>query len=222
MSKLAVGCVGLLVVGVVGAAGASYFAYHKVTSAVAPIAQLGELAEVERSIRKQGPYTPPASGEPSPAQIERLLEIQHAVRARLGTRADEFYRRYRRYFEPVGGVTAPVGGAVDSAMLGLRMSLDLAGIYVDGRRAQVDALNRAGLSLEEYRWTRSRVYAALGVPFMELDIPGIIADVQEGRQPATLAPLMTEVPTGSPAVRRLIEPHRKVLEENVGMAFFGL
>ena len=222
MSKLAIGCVGLLAVGVAGAAGASYYAYQKVTSAVAPISGLASLPEIEGSIRKRGPYTPPASGEPSPAQIERLLEVQHAVRARLGTRADEFYRRYRRYVEPVDGATAPVGGSVDSAMLGLRMSLDLAGIYLDGKRAQVDALNRAGVSLEEYRWTRSRVYAALDVPFMELDVPGILAELKEGRQAATPASPMGEVRPGSPALRRLVQPQRKVLEENVGLAFFGL
>ena len=222
MSKLAIGCVGLLAVGVVGAAGASYYAYHKVTSAVAPVAALGSLGEIERSVRKQGPYSPPASGEPSRAQVERLLEVQRAVRARLGTRADEFYRRYRRYFEPVDGATVPLSGPVDSAMVGLRMSLDLAGLYVDGKRAQVDALNRAGLSLEEYRWTRSRVYAALGVPLVEIDIPGIVADAKEGRPPATRPNQMTEGPTTSPAVRKIVGPHRKVLEDNVGLAFFGL
>ena len=222
MKKVAIGCAVLLVLGVVGAAGASYFAYHKVTSAVAPLSELGSLAGIERSIRKQEPYTPPASGDPSPAQVERLLEVQRAVRARLGARADEFYNRYRRYFEPVDGATVPLGGAVDSALVGLRMSLDLAGLYVDGKRAQVDALNRADLSLGEYRWTRSRVYAALGLPLLEVDIPGIIADVKEGRQPDTPAYQMTEGPTGSPAVRKLVEPHRKVLEENVGLAFFGL
>jgi hypothetical protein len=222
MSKFAIGCVGLLAVGVVGAAGASYFTYHKVTSAIAPLYDLGSVSGIERSVGKQGPYTPPTSGEPSPAQVDRLLEVQQAVRARLGTRGDEFYRRYRRYFEPVDGAPVPVGGAVDSALLGFRMSLDLVGIYVDGKRAQVDALNRAGLSLEEYRWTRSRVYAALGVPLREVDIAGIVANVKEGHPPAPPAYPVTEVPTGSPAVRAIVEPHRKVLEENVGLAFFDL
>jgi hypothetical protein len=222
MNKFAIGCVGILGVGVAGAAGASYYAYHKVTSAVAPLAGLGSLPEIEGSLRKQGPYTPPVSGEPSPKQVERLLSVQQAVRARLGSRADEFYHRYRRYFEPVNGRTTRVGGAVDSAMLGFRMSLDLAAIYVDGKRAQVEALNRAGLSLDEYRWTRSRVYAALDMPLLEIDIPGMIAAAKEGRQPATPAYPVAEVPTGSPAVRRLVEPHRKTLEENVGLAFFGL
>jgi hypothetical protein len=91
-----------------------------------------------------------------------------------------------------------------------------------GKRAQVEALNRAGVSMEEYRWTRSRVYAALDVPFMELDVPGILAKLKEGRQAATPASPMGEVRPGSPAVRRLVEPQRKVLEENVGLAFFGL
>jgi hypothetical protein len=220
VSKLAIGCVGLLAVSVAGAAGASYYAYHKVTSAVAPVMQLGSLGDIERPVRR--PYKPPASGEPNRAQVERVLDVQQAVRARLGTRADEFYRRYRRYFEPVNGVTAPVGSAVDSAALGLRMSLDLVGIFMDGKKAQVDALENAGMSLDEYRWTRAHVYSALGVPFVEIDIPGIVADVQEGRQPVPQSYHLSQDTIGSPAVRRLVEPHRKTLEENVGLAFFGL
>ena len=102
------------------------------------------------------------------------------------------------------------------------MALDLAGIFMDGKRAQVDALDRAGMSLEEYRCTRAQAYGALGVPFMEIDIPGIVADAKEGRPPAPQALHLSDVPTGSPAVRRLVEPHRKMLEENVGLAFFGL
>src|SRR6476469_2143971 len=103
------------------------------------------------------------------------------------------------------------------------MSLDLAGVFVDGKRAQVDALNRVGMSLAEYRWTRSRVYGALDVPFMEIDIYRMIADAKEGRPPSPRAAVMAGGGgTGSPAVRRLVEPHRKILEENVGLAFFGL
>lgn len=222
MNKLAIGCVGILAVGMVGAAGASYYAYHNVTSAVAPLYDLGSIPAMERSVRNQGPYSPPASGEPTTAQVERLLEVQQAVRTRLGTRADEVYHRYRPYFEPVDGATVPVGSAVDSAMMGFRMSMDLAGIYVEGKRAQVDALNRAGLSLEEYRWTRSRVYGALGVPLPEIDVARMVADVKEGRQAMGAARPLTDAPPDSPAVRKIVEPYRKVLEENVGLAFFDL
>lgn len=222
MNKVVIGCLGLLGVAVVGTAGASYFAYQKVTSAVAPLYDLGSVAELEQSVRERGPYAPPASGEPSPAQLDRLLQVQQAVRSRLGARADQLYHRYRKYFEPVDGVKAPVGGAVDSALLGLRMSLDLAGIYVEGKRAQVDALNRAGLSMEEYRWTRSRVYAALGVPLPEMDIADVVTAVKEGRPPGTPTQPVTEERAGAAAVLKMIEPHRKGLEDNVGLAFFDL
>ena len=83
MSKLAIGCVGLLAVGVVGGAGASYYAYHRVTSAIAPVAELASLGDIERSIRNHDEYTPPASGQPSRAQVDGLLSVQQAVRARL-------------------------------------------------------------------------------------------------------------------------------------------
>lgn len=222
MKKLAIGCAVLLVLGIAGAAAASYITYRKVTTTFNQFAQLGSVPELERSIRKQGPYTPPASGEPSRAQVERLVEVQQAVRTRVGTRADEILHRYRRYFEPVDGRTW-VGGTVDTALVTIRFYRDLAGIYVEGKRAQVDALNRAGMSLEEYRWTRSRVYGALGVPLMDIDIARIIEDVKEGRQTAGPAFQMA-VDTGgsSPALKSLIESHREALGANAPLAIFGL
>jgi hypothetical protein len=215
MKKLVIGCAVLLALGIAGAAGASYFAYRKVTSAFAGFAELGSIPERERSIRKQAPYTPPPSGEPSRTQVERLLEIQQAVRVRLGTGADEIERRYHRLLAKDSATVVDLPELVSAYR-------DLAAAYVDAKRAQVDALNRAGRSLEEYRWTRSQVYAALGVPLMDLDVSQIIEDGKAGRQPVAPVYRMTVGPTGSPAVQRLVEPHRKVLEANVGLAFFGL
>jgi hypothetical protein len=215
MKKLAIGCAVVLGIGFVGAAGASYYAYHKVTSAFAGFAELGSLPELERSVRKQGTYTPPASGEPSQAQIARLLEVQQAVRSRLGVRAKEIEYRYRKLLAKDSATV------VDAPEL-ISAYRDLAKAYVDAKRAQVDALNQAGLSLEEYRWTRSQVYAALGMPIMDLDVARMIDDVKQGRQPEAPAQRLTIGPTGSPVVQKLVEPHRKVLEGNAGLAFFGL
>jgi len=215
MKKLAVGCAVILGVGAAGAAAASYYAYHKVTSAFAGFAELGTLPELERSVRKQGHYAPPASGEPSPAQLQRLLQVQQAVRTRLGARADEIERRYRK-------LLAKDSATVVDAPEIISAYRDLAAAYVDAKRAQVDALNRAGFSLEEYRWTRLQVYSALGMPLMDLDVAGMIADVKQGRQPAMPVYRMMVGPTGSPAVQKLVEPQRKALEANAGLAFFGL
>jgi hypothetical protein len=215
MKKLAIGCAVLLVLGMVGAAGASYYAYRKVSSTFAGLAELGSLPEIERSVRNQRAYEPPAAGEPSAAQVERLLEIQGAVRARLGVRADEIEHRYRRLLakDSVTVVDVP-------ELLGAYR--DLAGAYVDGKRAQVDALNRAGLSLDEYRWIRSRAYGALGMSLLDVDLPGIVEDVKAGRRPATPATRMVAPSSPSPELLARVEPHRKALESNIGLAFFGL
>lgn len=215
MKKFAIGCAVVLGLGAAGATAASWYAYHKVSSAFAGFAQLSTIPDLERSVRNQGPYTPPASGEPSPKQLDRLLQVQQAVRDRLGTRANEIEYRYRKL------LAKKEATAVDAPEL-ISAYRDLAAAYMDAKRAQVDALNRAGLSLEEYRWTRSQAYGALGMPLMDLDIAGIIADVKQGRQPTVPAYHMTLGPTGSPAVQKLVEPHRKALEDNAGLAFFGL
>ena len=215
MKKLAIGCAVLLVIGMVGVAGASWVAYRKVSSTFAGFAELGSLPELERSIREQRRFSPPASGEPSRAQVQRLLEVQGAVRARLGDRADEFERRYRRL------LAKDRATAADAPEI-LSAYRDLAGAYMDAKRAQVDALNRAGLSLEEYRWTRSRAYAALGMPLIDVDLSGLIADVQAGRSPAASTYRVADTSAGSQVVRRMVEPHREALEANVGLAFFGL
>jgi hypothetical protein len=214
MKKLAIGCVVLLALGVVGAGGASYFAYRKVSSTFTGFAELGTLPELERSVRNQRPFTPPPSGEPSQVQVAGLVEIQGVVRSRLGARAEEIERRYHRLLAK-DGVTA-----VDLPEL-VSAYRDLAGAYMDAKRAQVDALNRAGLSLEEYRWTRSRAYAALGIALLDVDVSGIIQEVKAGRTPATPATRLAAEPPASPALRARVEPERAALERNVGLAFFG-
>jgi hypothetical protein len=215
MKKLAIGCAVLMVLGVVGAGGASYFASRKVSSTFAGFAQLGRLPELERSVRNQRPFTPPAGEEPSQVQLDRLLAVQQAVRTRLGASADEIERRYQRLLAKDDATAVDLPELVSAYR-------DLAGAYMEAKRAQVDALNRAGLSLEEYRWIRSRAYAALGMSLPDVDVSGIIEDVKAGREPVTPALRLSDVSSGSPALRRRVEPHRKTLEANLGLAFFGL
>ena len=215
MKKLAIGCAVLLLVSMVGAAGASYYAYHKVSSAFTQFAELGSLPEIERSVKNQRPYQPPPAGEPSADQIRRLLDVQGAVRTRLGVRADEIEHRYHRLLAKDSATVVDVPELVGAYR-------DLAGAYMDAKRAQVDALNRAGLSLDEYRWIRSRAYGALGMSLLDVDVSRIIEDVKAGRQPTTPATRPVPVTPASPALRARVEPHRKALESNIGLAFFGL
>jgi hypothetical protein len=191
-----------------GAVTVPYLISSSVTSAAEGlIAELSSLPELERSVRKQGPYTPPPSGEPSRAQVERVLAVQQAVRSRLGPRTAELERRYQRLL------------ARNNHDLGNHR--EYAATYLDAKRAQVDALNREGFSLEEYRWTRAQVYAALGVPLVDIDLSRIVAEVKQERQTAP-PHLMTAGTAGSPAMKELVEPYRQVLVANAALASYGL
>ena len=149
------------------------------------------------------------------AQLDRYLGVQEQVRARLGTRVGEFERKYK-------SLLAKDTAALTDAPAIIAAYRDLAATYVDAKRAQVAALNDAGLSLEEYRWVRRQAYAAIGMPLMEIDVGRIVEDMKQGRTPEQPTPAMNIEPTGQPATIKLVEPHRKTLEANAGLAFFGL
>ena len=212
MKKLAIGCVVLLVLGIAGIAAVSY-GFSRISGTVASaaegfVAELSALPELERDVQKQGPYTPPPSGEPSREQVERLVEVQQAIRTRLGPRAADLERRYQRL--------------VARNNHDLSDYREYAATYLDAKRAQVDALNRVGISLDEYRWTRAQVYAALGVPLVDLDLTRIVASASGGGGSQAAAPYSTAGSTASPAVKALVEPHRGRLESNAALAAYGL
>ncbi len=209
MKKLAIGCVVLLALGVAGIAAIPYL-LSRVSSTVTSaaeglITELGSLPELEQAVQKQGPYTPPPFGEPSRAQVEQLLGVQQAVRTRLGPRAADLERRYHRL------VTRNNHDLSDHR--------EYAATYLDAKRAQVEALNRAGISLDEYRWTRAQVYAALGAPLVNLDLSLIVANAKGGGGGPSTAPAY---PTASSAASAAVEPHRAVLEKNAALASYGL
>jgi len=151
----------------------------------------------------------------SQAQLQRFVRVQQVVRARLGVRAAEFERKYRTFLEKKEAT------AVDLPQL-VSAYRDLATGYVDGKRAQVEALNDAGFSLEEYRWVRLQSYAALGMPMMDFDVARMIEDARSGRTPAQPDGVLRLGPSGPPATQKLVAPHRKALENYAALAFFGL
>lgn len=220
MKKFAIGCAIVLVIGLIGAAAASYFIFNKVRSTVAEFAVLAELPEIERGVRNTSAFTPPESGELTEVQVGRLLEVQGRIRSLLGTRFGEFETKYaeltRRMDEHKGTVLdAP---AVINAYR------DLATLYVDAKKAQVTSLNDAGMSLAEYTWVRGQAYAALGVPMAAADISKIIQAAAAGRDGdgGAGSDQSPHASAGPESNKALVEPHRKALEDNVALGFFGL
>jgi hypothetical protein len=100
---------------------------------------------------------------------------------------------------------------------------DLAATWIAAKRAQVDALNAAGLSLEEYRWIRDEAYRALGMAFMDLDLAKLADDARRG-EPSDMRNRLRGAmkPSGPETNRAIVAKFKKLLEENVALASFGL
>lgn len=217
MKKIAIGCGVIALLGLVVGAVATYFVVNKVRSTVAEFAALGEIPDIERGVTNKADYTPPASGELTEAQVTRFVQVQQQVRSLVGTRFDEFEAKYKDLSERMN---RDQGSVVDApAVIGAYK--DLAQTFLAAKRAQVAALNEAGLSLAEYRWIRSQAYAALGIPLGDFDVSQAIEDFKAGRQPDPPGSA-TVGPSGPEANRTLVEPHRETLEANAALPFFGL
>jgi hypothetical protein len=221
MKKLAIGCGILLVVLLVGGAVATHFIYKKVKSTVAEFSALGEIPAIERTVRNSATFSPPESGELTQAQVARFVKVQEQVRALLGSRFDEFKTKYAELSKRMDKGEGTVFDA--TAVLGAYK--DLARTYLDAKKAQVDALNASNFSLSEYHWVRQQAYAAIGMPVMDVDVSKIVNEITSGQPPTEQhAPHVGGAigPSGPEVNKTLVAPHKKTLEDNAALSFFGL
>lgn len=215
VKKLALGCgLAVLLTGI-AAAGIAYYLYRQVASTVTQFAQLSQAPELERSVRNRDPFNPPSSAELTDAQVEKLVGVQTEVRRRLGERMAAFEAKYKTLAEKKDATLA------DGPML-LQAYSDLAAAWLDAKRGQIDALNSAGLSLEEYRWIRNEAYRALGQPFVEMDLSRLVEEAKRGVRSGGTELRGALGPEGAAANRARIERFKKLLEENLPLASFGL
>ncbi|HEX6215099.1 MAG TPA: hypothetical protein VFZ38_09790 [Vicinamibacterales bacterium] len=217
MKKLALGCgLALILTGVV-AAGVAYYVFRQVSSVVTQFAELGQVTEIERGVRKRGPFNPPVGAVLSERQVQQLVQVQQEVRRRLGEQMKAFEAKYRQLAQKEDATLA------DAPAL-LRAYGDLAKTWMEAKRVQVEALNAADLSLDEYRWIRDQAYRALGQPFVDLDIAKLVEEAGRGVTSSdTVGQLKGAIGATGPEVnRKLIERVKKVLEDNLALASFGL
>jgi hypothetical protein len=224
MKKLAIGCAVVLVLFGIAAAGVTYYVYRQARTMVAQFAELSQVPNIERGLKLRGSYTPPVSEELTASQLERLLRVQTKIKQRLGTRFAELDQKYKTLTQKKEATIADM----PALMAAYR---DLAAAWVEAKRTQVDALNEAELSLEEYRWIREQAYRAVGMPYVDLDVGKIANAVKSGNvdfspggrtrnEPGTLRGSIG--PSGPEANRKLVEPFKRQLEDNVPLASFGL
>ncbi len=216
LKKLLIAGVVVVLLFIVAAAGATYYVYRRVAPTIAQFSELAKVSDLERGIRNRVRFDPPASLELTEAQVQKLVQVQGAVRQRLGARVAELETKYKSLLEKADTDLA------DAPSL-LRAYGDLASTWMDAKRAQIDALNDAGLSLEEYKWIRDESYRALGMAFVDLDLARL-ADAARQATPADVERTLRGAlePDGPLSNRELVAKFKKLLESNIALASFGL
>ena len=217
MKKLAIGCgVVVLVLGIV-VVGVGYYGYTKFKGTVTQFAELSKIPDIERDVRVKTAFNAPSTGELTAAQVEKFVQVQTRVRDRLGANFATFERTYKTLAEKKQATAADLPALLSAYR-------DLAAMYLDAKRTQVEALNTAGLSLDEYRWIRSSAYQAIGAPYLDVDFARIAADAKAGIQSATPPGSFEGAFRGpAPAANvKLVEKFKKQLEDNLALASFGL
>jgi hypothetical protein len=169
MKKGLIGCllVGVLLI-LVGTGAAYWFIVRPMVgteSADAPPEWAG-VVDAEQAIRNQSPFTGPAEGRLSQEQVNRFVAIHSNLQYRLGADFETLQRTY-----DTAAATQGAGQPPDVAAM-VAANPELGALLARAREAQVEGLNRQGMSLAEYRWIRDQAYKAL--PFLDLDPDAIL------------------------------------------------
>ncbi len=206
MKKFAIGCFAVLLIAAVGGGGIAYFKLIKPGMEMAgSFMQLGqEFDSLNKQVSNTRNFNPPSDQRLAEAQLERFLAAQQQIEQQMAGRFEELKAKYEN-------LESELKAKGSSASLGdiLGAYGDIGGLLIDGKRAQVKALNDHGFSLGEYAWVRDQAYRALG------ESVAVASFGNSGAQ--------TEFKTTIPQeTREMIEPHREQLMRSLVIAWWGL
>jgi hypothetical protein len=217
MKKLAIGCGIVLVLCMVALSVVGYIIYSKARQYTQTLTQFAKVAELNNDIANKHPFVAPSNGELTEETVRRFVAVQESMRAKLGTRVEELTKKQdefnRRQNEEHRQATFSEAYTVVTDMMGL---------ILQAKTAQVEALNAANFSLEEYDWTRRQVYAAAGISIAQFNLDKLQEEMKNGGVSTGDMPkeaISEDVP---PRNKALVQPYLPKLKDWAPFAFFGL
>ncbi|HEX5475171.1 MAG TPA: hypothetical protein VFX12_10955 [Vicinamibacterales bacterium] len=208
MKKIALGCGIVVLIAGIGVVAGGYYLYSRARTYVG---QFTKVAELDKNIANTVPFTPPASGELTESMVQRFASVQEQMQTRLGPEVqkmkatqDEFERRQHEEHRDV------------SASEAFKAVSDLIKLVVDAKTAQVDALNAAKFSRDEYYWVRTQFYSAAGLRFTELNLHDM---TNGGQLTKTFQAAEDAVPARN---KKLVAPYQDKVKDWLVLGFFGM
>jgi len=221
VKKILGGCLIIVVIALIGLGVASFYAYRfakpMIESAGDYLDKARQVSVLADGVTNKAPYEPPATGELTQTQVERFVAVQGRVRDELGDRWSEIEAKAAEIKQKTAGNQQLSFSELTAVFK------DIANIYVEARRVQVNALNIHKFSDAEYTWVRRRVYQAAGVEMASgIDMSAIenLARDATERTNTRLPDLpLPEVPEAN---AKLVKPHAAKVKDWIPMAVLGL
>ena len=222
MKKILGGCLVVAVIAMVGFGVAAFYAYRAmrpvIDNASGYMDKAREVARLGEGVRIKSAFEPPASGELTAQQVERFVAVQTRVRDDL---SDRWGLVEQKSMELKAKAAANRGDWTLAEFTGVFS--EIATIWVDARRAQVNAINVQRFSESEYEWVRRRVYEAAGVELasgMDLAKIETLARDQAAKGGVEIPSMnLPEVPKANV---ELVKPHAAKIKEWMPLAALGL
>lgn len=215
MKKILVGC---LIVAVVGSIAAGVGLYYFVWSPLRDFANKAEeLATLDEQVENRQPYEEPSDELLTQVQVDRFVSVQRSIRQALGEDYQDVHAKVEELDQ-----RRKSGGQEPGFFEVAGLVRDVFGMISTSKRAQIEALNEAGFSLEEYSWVRQNFYQALGAAWANTSWEQVVQAAQDGEIEA-ITEQQEEIKASVPeANRQLVAPYQEEFNDWAGFAFFGL
>lgn len=222
MKKILGGCLVVVIVAAIGLGVAAFYAYRAMQPVIDNASSyLDKARMVDRmgaAIENKAPFTEPANGELTSTQVERFLAVQTRVRSELGDKWSEVEKRS-------ADIRARAErGATDWTLSEFtQVFSEIGTIWIDARKAQVNALNVHKFSEDEYKWVRKRVYEAAGVHLAgNMDLSMIEELARDTSAKTGMEMPQVDLPKIPEKNIELVKPHAAKVKEWIPMAALGL
>jgi hypothetical protein len=194
-----VGCGFLLLLAGIAFGTGLFFLFKWLGGSSADVRRMAEVWKMEGTVINQSTFSPPSDRLMSLEQVESLVYVQACVRDAVGSEFEAWSASARELAK-----TDDSGQTLEELSVLIRNSAQLMMPLHRAKQAQVDAINKRELSLQEYRWLREEAARSLGMDF------------------SGASELLPERGGGPDLNRELLSAHRELLMQTLPLSAIGL
>jgi hypothetical protein len=217
MKKFAIGCAIVLVLLLVAGSIGGYLLYKRFVGPMAEfVTNIQKVADIEKEVKNTSSFTAPDNGELTEEMVARFVKAQTSIQGKLGKKMESLKGTYDKIEQ-----AQKAEGRDTSVSEGMGALRDLASLFLEGKKAQVEAMNQNGFSMQEYEWVRTQVYAAVGVVAAGFDLKKIAEQAKDGNVESLQGMEKGSLPDVPGKNKELVAPYEKQLKEWAPLAFFG-